>query len=438
MLTTTITKNDKKTIQAWALFDWANSSYALVISTAVFPIYYTAITEDTTHFFNLDINTNTIYSFAITLAYIVIAAFSPLLSGIADYSGRRLFFLKMFTIIGSLACMGMFFFQSSADIWIGTTSFIVATIGFAGSLVFYDSFLPIIATEDQFDKISAKGFSYGYVGSVILLIFILMMIQKPEWFGMHGSNLPTRIGFVLVGIWWLVFSQITFRNMPKDQKSKFVKGVFAHGYSEIKKVFAEARQMPNLKTFLVSFFLYSAGVQTVIYVATLFSEQELGMESGELILTVLIIQLVGILGAWYFARLSGKIGNKKALLIQIIIWMLVCVGAFFCYSKSMFFVLAASVGMVMGGIQALSRASYSKLLPEDEDDVTSFFSLYDVVYKSAIVAGTFLFGLVNLMTGNMRYSVLVLVLLFILGAMAMSKVNFSEKVHFDAPKPSQT
>ena len=433
----TIIKNDKKTIRAWALFDWANSSYALVISTAVFPIYYTAVTEDTVRFFNLDVNTNTIYSFAITLSYIVIAMLSPLLSGIADFSGRRLFFLKMFTLIGSLACIGMFFFKSSTDVWVGTTAFIVATIGFAGSLVFYDSFLPIIATEDQFDKVSAKGFSYGYVGSVILLIFILMMIQKPEWFGMEGSSLPTRIGFVLVGVWWLVFSQITFRNMPKDQKSKFSKGVLAHGYSEIKQVFAEAKQMASLKAFLISFFLYSAGVQTVIYVATLFSEQELGMESGELIMTVLIIQLVGILGAWFFARLSGKIGNKYALLIQIFIWMLVCIGAFFCHSKMFFFGLAASVGMVMGGIQALSRASYSKLLPEDEDDVTSFFSLYDVVYKSAIVAGTFLFGLVNLLTGNMRYSVLVLVIIFVLGGLAMLRVNFTEKIYVHTPKPSE-
>lgn len=433
----TIIKNDKKTIRAWALFDWANSSYALVISTAVFPIYYTAVTEDTVRFFNLDVNTNTIYSFAITLSYIVIAMLSPLLSGIADFSGRRLFFLKMFTLIGSLACMGMFFFKSSTDVWVGTTAFIVATIGFAGSLVFYDSFLPIIATEDQFDKVSAKGFSYGYVGSVILLVFILMMIQKPEWFGMEGTGLPTRIGFVLVGIWWLIFSQITFRNMPKDQKSKFSKGVFAHGYSEIKQVFAEAKQMASLKAFLISFFLYSAGVQTVIYVATLFSEQELGMESGELIMTVLIIQLVGILGAWFFARLSGKIGNKYALLIQIAIWMLVCIGAFFCYSKMFFFGLAASVGMVMGGIQALSRASYSKLLPENEDDVTSYFSLYDVVYKSAIVAGTFLFGLVNLLTGNMRYSVLVLVVLFILGGLAMLRVNFTEKIYVHTPNPSE-
>lgn len=437
MQTTNVVKNDKKTIRAWALFDWANSSYALVISTAVFPIYYTAITEDTTRFFNIDVNTNTVYSFAITLAYIVIAALSPLLSGIADFSGKRLYFLKIFTLIGSLACMGMFFFQSSTDIWIGTTAFIIATIGFAGSLVFYDSFLPIIATEDQFDKISARGYSYGYVGSVILLIFILAMIQKPEWFGMEGTNLPTRVGFVLVGVWWLVFSQLTFKNMPKDAKNSFSKGVFAHGYKEIRQVFKEAKEMSSLKAFLVSFFLYSAGVQTVIYIATIFSEQELGMEAGELIMTVLIIQLVGIVGAVFFANLSGRIGNKKSLLIQITIWMLICVGAFFCQSKEVFYGLAACVGMVMGGIQALSRASYSKLLPQNEDDVTSYFSLYDVVYKSSIVTGTFLFGLVNLITGNMRYSILVLVFLFLFGAIAMLRVNFSENTVNHTPNTNK-
>jgi len=427
MSRTDIVKNDKKTIRAWAIFDWANSAYALVISTAVFPIYYNSITDETVKVFGSEVSNGAVYSFAITLAYILIGSLSPLLSGIADYSGKRLYFLKIFTVVGSLACIAMFFFEKSSDIWIGIITFIIATVGFAGSLVFYDSFLPLIATEDQYDKVSARGFSYGYVGSVILLIFILFMVQKPEVFGITSPTLPTRIGFILVGVWWLTFSQITFRGMPQDQRTGLPVNSFYKGYHEVRKVFNEAKKMRSLKAFLLSFFLYSAGVQTVIYVASLFSQQVLGMESSELIMTILIIQLVGILGAWLFAKISGKIGNKKALLIQIVIWFILCIGAYLCTTKAVFFGLAAGVGMVMGGIQALSRASYSKLLPKGEDDVTSYFSLYDVVYKSAIVVGTFLFGLVNLITGDMRSSVLMLACLFIGGAIVMTRVNFDEE-----------
>ncbi len=421
-----IVKNDKKTIKAWAIFDWANSSYSLVISTAIFPVYYTTMAPDSIALFGNYIASDSLFAFSVSFAYIILAFASPLLSGIADYSGKRKFFLRLFTLIGSVACMSMFFFKGADQIWIGTVAFILATIGFAGGLVFYDSYIPLIATEDQYDKLSAKGFSYGYVGSVILLVMILTLVIKPDFYGITDPNLPPRIGFLMVGLWWLGFAQYTLFNLPKDSKKPFKSSMIAKGYTEIISVIKEALQMRNLKLFLLSLFLYYAGVQTVIYVATIFGKQELGMETNELIIIVLLIQLIGICGAHLFAWLSGKIGNKWALLIQIAIWALICIAAYFVHTKNAFYYLAASVGMVVGGIQALSRASYSKLLKKEEDDVTSFFSLYDVLYKLSIVVGTFLYGLVYQLTHDMRYSVLVLAILFILGFIVMSFVRFDQ------------
>ena len=419
--------NNKRTINAWALFDWANSAYALVISTAIFPGYFEEYTPKEITLGSLNFSNSSLYSFAVSFSYIIIASLSPLLSGIADFSGRRKFFLKTFTLIGSLACTALYFFKGEPQLWLGTSAFILATIGFAGSLVFYDSYLPLIVTEDRYNKVSAKGYTYGYIGSVILLIFILMMIQKPEWFGLSDGQIGARIGFLLVGIWWLGFAQYTFKYMPKDKKNMFTSGMIKNGYLEIANAFRRVKKIANIKHFLLAFFFYSAGVQTVIYLATIFAKKELAFETAELILLVLILQLVAIGGAYVFSILGNKKGNKFSIMVMICIWIFICIAAYFTYDKVLFYILASFVGLVMGGIQSLSRASYSMLIPEKDHDTTSYFSFYDVVYKSAIVGGTFLFGLVDNITNNMRYSVLTLAIFFILGLYFMSKTKIGNK-----------
>ena len=422
-----ILKNNKKTIRAWAFFDWANSAYALVISTAVFPIYFIASTPDFIEIFGVSFANSALYSFAVSFSYIIIAFLSPLLSGMADYGGRRMFFLKMFTLIGSVACMALYFFKGVPQLWLGTSAFVLATIGFAGSIVFYNAYLPEIVTEDRYDKVSAKGYAYGYIGSVILLVFILAMIQKPEWFNLpQDSGLPARIGFLLVGLWWIGFAQITFRNLPKDKTNSFAKGIFKKGFQEVKQVYNNLKSEGDIKIFLASFFFYSSGVQTVIYLATVFAEKELNFDAGELILIVLILQLVAIVGAYFFAYLSDKVGNKFSLMTMLVIWVSICVAAYFVEGKMTFRFLAAMVGLVMGGIQSLSRSSYSKMINQNEGDITSYFSFYDVLYKVSIVAGTFFFGLVEFITNDIRYSVLVLALFFIVGMILLAKVNFDK------------
>lgn len=418
--------NDKKVINAWAIFDWANSAFALVITTAIFPVYFIANTPDIIDFAGFNIPNSAFYSYAVAFAYILIAMLSPILSGMADYGQRRLMFLKMFTLIGSLSCIALYFFKGTPDLWLGTSAFILATIGFAGGIVFYNSYLPQIASEDQLDRVSAKGFAYGYVGSVILLAFILWMVLMPSFFGITDESLPARIGFVLVGLWWLGFAQYSFKHLPKGVGKEKVKGLFWKGFQEIKTVFSVIKTRKNLKRFLIAFFFYSAGVQTVINLATVFAEKELNFQSAELILIVLILQLVAIAGAYLFAKVSKMYGNKLSLSTMIIIWIIICIMAYFTTGKGLFFVLAGFVGMVMGGIQSLSRSSYSKMINESQDQLTSYFSFYDVVYKVSLVGGTFLFGIVNHITGNIRYSVLSLTVLFIISLVLIKFIDFNK------------
>ncbi len=421
-----IEKNNHKVINAWAFFDWANSAYALVISTAIFPIYFIQFTPDWVSIGGRNISNSALYSYAVSASYLIIAFISPLLSGIADYGGKRKFFLRMFTLVGSIACITLYFFKGEPQLWLGTSAFILATIGFAGGIVFYDAYLPLIVTEDRYDKVSAKGFSYGYIGSVILLIGILMMIQQPHWFGIQDAQLPARIGFVMVGLWWIGFAQISFKYLPKDSPVKMGLRMMSKGYNEVKGVFIQLKSQPWLQRFLLAFFFYSAGVQTILYLATVFAEKELSFVASELIILVLILQLVAIGGAYFFAWVSSKTSNKSSLSIMLIIWIFICAGAYFTTGKLFFYVLAAMVGMVMGGIQSLSRSSYSKMLKNKDQDTTSYFSFYDVLYKVAIVVGTFSFGFVDNLTGNMRYSVLVLAAFFIVGLLLLRSVKAVE------------
>lgn len=422
-----IEMNDKRTITGWAFFDWANSAYSLVISTAIFPIYFISITNDTVNVWGNQINNESLLSYMVSISFLIVALFSPLLGGMADYGDKRMFFMKLFSTIGSIACLFLFFFEDSFDVILGATAFGVATIGHASSIIFYDAYLPEIASPDQYDKVSAKGFAFGYIGSVILLVFIIFMSLKPELFHIPvNSSLPYRIGFAMVGIWWFGFSQITFRRLPKSKMSGFPADIVQKGYLEIRNVFNELKTKVNIQRFLMAFFFYSAGVQTIIYLATVFAEKELSFESSELIAIVLILQLVAIAGAFLFARLSKMYGNKKALLISISIWVFICFAAFFVESKSIFYAIAALVGIVLGGIQSLSRSTYSKLLDHDEEELTSYFSFYDVLYYLSVVFGTFAFGLVSQLTNNIRYSVLILALFFVIGFIILSTVKINK------------
>lgn len=417
-------KNDKKTVRSWAFFDWANSSYSLVITSTIFPAYYIAVTADKDHntldyvtFFGKKFINSSLYSYAMAFAFLVIALMSPILSSIADSRGSKKMFMKIFTYLGGLSCCGLYFFTGDTLQW-GVICFVLATIGFWGSLVFYNSFLPEIATVDQQDRISAKGFTYGYIGSVILQIICFIFVFFPGTFGLSGEAQASRLSFLLVGVWWMGFAQIPFKKLPSGKASEQAKeiNVFTAGFKELGSVWTQVKAMPYLFRFLWAYFFYSMGVQTVMLVATLFGEKELHMPVTKLIATILILQLVAIPGAMLMSYLSRKhFGNVNVLIGVVIIWIAGCIYAYYITTEIQFYILAAVVGLIMGGIQSLSRSTYSKFLPQESPDHTSFFSFFDVTEKIALVVGMFSFGYIEKLAGNMRSSVIILAVFFIVG-----------------------
>ena len=426
-------KGNSKLINAWASYDWANSVYPLVISSTVFPIYYSSISQDinTIEFLGYDFKNTALISFVTALAFVIVAFNSPFLSGIADYIGNKKRFMKIFIYMGSISCMGLYFFELD-NIYMGMSFYFLALIGYWASLVFYNSYLPDIAYPEQLDYASARGFSMGYVGSVLLLIFNLSMVMQPDWYGIKGTPSESSLkamkySFVLVGIWWALFSQYAFYHLPIGNiKRKVTKDIFWNGFLELKKVWNQLDEVPILKKFLPAFFVYSTALQTVILIAAYFGEEEIMWDNSEqktigLIVSILLIQIVGIFGAYVTATASRKFGNILTLVVVNFIWAGLCIFAFFIKTPSEFYSAAAGVGLVMGGIQALSRSTYSKLIPET-NDTTSFFSFYDVTEKVGIIIGMAIFGTIDQITGSMRNSILLFIILFISGALLLSRI----------------
>ncbi len=424
------------------MYDWANSVFSLTITTAIFPDYFLGYTSNPVNFLSYNLDNDVLMSYIVSASFLFVALLSPFLTSIADYSGRKKMFMQFFCYLGSLACISLYFFKpgvvngieekfiTDTALFIGVFSFFFGLVGYSGSIVFYNSFLPEIADETNFDKVSAKGFSLGYIGSVLLLIINLATYFAADagLIGITGGE-AARLSFITVGIWWFVFSQYTFLYLPKYSSSVRGEGNWIfNGLKELKKVFIEVKKRKLLKTFLLSFFFYNMGVQTVMYLAPLFAKKEIGLESANLILTILIIQIVAVVGAVFFNYTSSKVGNVKALLLGIIIWIIVCGAAYFVQKGIGFYVLAAMIGFVMGGIQSLSRSTYSKLIPQNTTDNASYFSFYDVADKISTVLGTFMFGFVKQMTGSMRNSVLVIAVLFVIGGIILSNIP-SKKVY---------
>lgn len=420
--------NDKKVINGWCMYDWANSVYSLTITSAIFPIYYQAVAVnaaggDRISFFGLEIINSVLYSYALSASFLMVAIILPLLSGIADYAGKKKVFLKMFMFLGSFSCIGLYFFTGENVEW-GILCSVLASVGYSGSLVFYDAFLHEIVTEDKKDIVSAKGYSYGYIGSVILLVINLVVIQMHDSFGLPNEGIASRIAFLTVGVWWIGFSLYSLSKLPENPHGRKPEGHYLlNGYKELRNVWHELKQLNGMRKFLLGFFFYNMGVQTVMYLAATFGSKELKLEASKLIMTVLLIQFLAVLGSYLFAFLSKKKGNIFSLLSMIVIWIGCCFYAYTVTREVQFFALAAVVGLVMGGIQSLSRATFSKIMPKDTLDTASFFSFYDVTFNLSIVFGTFVYGYVEQVTGSMRNSTLALASFFILGMLFLSQVK---------------
>jgi len=429
-------KGSSKLLNAWAFYDWANSVYSLVIASAIFPIFYGALTlvkdadgniiNDTVVFLGYNFNNDTLIANVTAAAFLVVSILSPLLSGIADYIGNKKMFMKFFCYLGAASCIGLYWF-SMEHLWFGLLCYFFALIGFWSSLVFYNSYLPDIAFPEQQDRISAKGYSLGYIGSVILLVICLAMILSYETFGFEDEGMPTRLSFILTGVWWIIFSQYTYYHLPKGNKEqKFTRGLLLNGFKELKMIWDKLKHNLRLKRFLGAFFVYSMAVQTIMLVATYFGIEELDWGDTDsttgLIVSILLIQLVAVLGAFLTSRASAKFGNIQTLMVLNVIWIAICGYAYTITSPEQFYVTAAFVGLVMGGIQSLSRSTYSKFIPEGALDTASYFSFYDVAEKIGIVIGMFSYGYVAQVTGSIRYAILFFIVFFVVGLLLLFRV----------------
>jgi UMF1 family MFS transporter len=426
-------KGDSKLLNAWAFYDWANSVYPLVISSAVFPIYYGSLFIDDLYIevFGFNFKNTALISFLTAFAFIILSFITPLLSGIADYMGNKKLFLKLFCYLGSFSCMGLYWFELS-NIYLGLSFYFLALISFWASLVFYNSYLPDIAFKEQQDSISAKGYALGYFGSVLLLILNLAMVMYPSYFGISGPNpeiLAMKYSFVSVGFWWIICSQYTFYYLPSSkEKKKIIKDVFFNGFNELKQVWNELKKILVIRKYLIAFFIYSSALQTVLLIAAYFGEQEIDWPKDEktigLIVSILLIQLIAIFGAILTSKLSSKFGNIFTLILLNIFWALLCIGAYFITDPYEFYIAAGLVGLVMGGIQALSRSTFSKMIPKTEN-TTSYFSFYDVSQKVSIVFGMTLFAFLDQITGSMRTSILMFVVIFLIGALLLKRIKIN-------------
>jgi MFS transporter, UMF1 family len=427
-------KNNPKVLTAWTMYDWANSVHSLTITSAIFPIYFPLAAimlpskSTKLDFLGFQLENTVVYSYALSLGFLLLAFSVPLVSAISDFTGKKKLFMKIYCYLGSFSCIALYFFKEG-DYYLGTFAFLFSIVGWGGSIVFYNSYIPEIATEDKFDSLSARGFTMGYVGSVILLIQNLTMLLKPEWYGNISGGDASRISFLTVGIWWIVFAQIPFHYLPETNKTQKQTGSWIfNGFRELKKVFNELQKLNITKKFLSAFFFYNMGAQTVMFLGALFGSKELKLPPDALIITILLIQLVAIGGAYLFSKISESVGNTRSLLIIVLIWIVVCIAGYFVYTRNEFYFLATGIGLVMGGIQSLSRSTYAKLLPENTPDTASYFSFYDVCDRLSTVFGTFMFGLVNQLTGSMRYSLLVLTVIFAIGGAILYTIP-SKKIY---------
>lgn len=440
-------KNNPRLINAWASYDWANSVYNLIVSTAIFPIYYLATTKeafggDVVDFFGIKIVNSVLSTYAISFSFLVIVLCSPILSGVADYTGTKKRFMQFFCTIGSFSCIGLYFFHG-ANVEYGIMCATGASIGFAGSIVFYNGFLPEVTTSDKMDSVSARGFTFGYIGSVILLIISLVLILSYNTFGFESSTAATRFCFLMVGIWWISFAQIAFYYLEDRPTGKKISTeILGKGMHELKKVYAEISSRPNMKRFLFSFFFYNMGVYTVMLLAPFFAEKEVGIGSSEMIIVVLILQLLAIFGAYFLVWVSSKKGSRFAIAITLILWMSICVICYFLKVKLGFYVIAGILGFGMGGIQSISRSSYSRLIPKSTTDTASYFSFYDITEKLSVVIGTSAYAFIEQITGSMRNSMLFMAVFFLIGFIIlqmtqleeeMKKVADEEEPKFDNP-----
>lgn len=416
-------KSNKKVIYSWVLYDWANSAFATTILAAVLPIFYNDVAA-----VNLPDNVATSYwGYTQAIAMLIIALITPVLGAVADYSKSKKIFMKLFVFIGVVGTALLFFIVEGRYL-LASVFFIFANIGFSGGNIFYDSFLPIITKKDKIDYVSSMGYAAGYLGGGILLLINLLMIMRPQMFGIANTTLATRIAFVTVAIWWIIFSIPAFINLPESRVGlgKFTLGPYIkQGFHRVKNTFTHVKKYKELFKFLIAFWIYNDGIGTIIRMATIYG-REVGIGQNDLIGALLLTQVVGIPFTLIFGKLGEKIGAKKGIYISLTVYLIITILGYNLDSALDFWILAGLVGTVQGGAQALSRSLYGALVPENKS--AEFYGFYGISSKFAAITGPFVFALVGQITGSSRYGILAVASFFILGIILLYTVDVDKGI----------
>ncbi len=408
---------DRRQILSWSMYDWANSAYATTVMAGFFPIffkqYWSAGADVTQSTFHLGV--------ANSLASIVIAALAPLLGAIADRASARKKFLLMFGLLG-VVMTGSLYFVQRGDWVAATVLYVLASAGFLGGNIFYDALLVNVAQPNQRDRVSSLGYALGYLGGGLLFAVNVWMTLQPHTFGLADAGEAVRLSFVCVALWWAVFALplLIFVKEPHGDDTKLGLAAISQGLRQFVQTFREIRQLRTVWLFLAGYWLYIDGVDTIIVMAVDYG-MALGFDSNSLIVALLITQFVGFPAALVFGRLGERVGSKAGILTAIAVYIGVTVWAYQMSSVWEFYALAITVGLVQGGIQALSRSMFSRLIPQDKS--AEFFGFYNMLGKFATVIGPLLMGWVGIMSGSPRVAILSLIALFVAGASVLWLVN---------------
>ncbi len=410
----------QRIVNAWCMYDWANSAFATTVMAAFLPPYFSNVAAAHLPKYRA----SSIWGYAVALSMLFTALLGPILGAIADHTGTKKRFILTFLSVAVLFT-GLLFFIREGDWQAAAIFYVLASIGNAGANIFYDSLLPHVARPHEIDQVSIKGFALGYLGGGLLLVVNLLWYIKPDWFGFPNGNVAVRASFLSVAIWWIVFSIPLFRRVPEPPPSledRTINPVRA-GFRRLKRTFREIRRYEQLFKFLIAFWLYADGIGTIIKMATIYGA-EIGIGMSDMVAALLLTQVIGVPMTLLFGNLAERMGTKQAIYIALGVYILISIGGYFMYAPWHFWLLAAMVGTVQGGSQALSRSLFGAMAPKTRS--AELFSFYDISSKFAGIAGPLLFGLVASVAETSRLAIVSLVVFFIAGLLLLMRVDVEE------------
>ena len=412
----------RRVVNSWAMYDWANSAFAVIILTAVYPVYFRALVtnagrspEDATAY----------WAYTNSASLLVIALVGPVLGAAADLAGGKMRMLKSALALGVLGSASLAFLGSETFV-IGSLLFALANLGFTGGNIFYEALLPHIARPGDLDRVSARGYALGYLGGGLLLVLNVLWLYRPQWFSLPDREIALRACFISTALWWFIFALPLFRNIAEPggrEMARLSARVVIDGWGRLRRTLKQIRRYRQLALFLAAFWLYNDGIGTIIKMATAYGD-EIGIGHNDMLIALILTQFIGFPSTLGFGALARYLGAKRSILLGLACYMVVSIGGFFIQSAVHFYALAVVVGLVQGGTQALSRSLFATMVPKTQS--SEFFGFFSTGEKLAGIVGPALFGLVGQLTGSSRWGIISVVFLFVAGALLLCRVDEQE------------